>query len=92
MVVYSLRPPQVGIADIEKVLRFSPHGSAAPWHKDQLCHTSEPRDKAAAKREEPPANRGFFHSFVREGGLELTSTPSRRESRLSVLPHEINDL
>ncbi len=30
--------------------------------------------------------------FVRGGGLELTSTPSRRESRPSVLPHEINDL
>lgn len=30
--------------------------------------------------------------MVREGGLELTSTPSRRESQPSVLPHEINDL
>ncbi|OOE02544.1 hypothetical protein UN64_20255, partial [Fictibacillus arsenicus] len=29
---------------------------------------------------------------VREGGLELTSTPSRRESWKGVLPHEINDL
>lgn len=31
-------------------------------------------------------------SSVREGGLELTSIPSRRESRPSVLPHKINDL
>lgn len=29
---------------------------------------------------------------VREGGLELTSTPSRRGTTESVLPHKTNDL
>ncbi|GAA2187455.1 hypothetical protein GCM10009786_12470 [Leucobacter alluvii] len=49
MIVYSLRPPQVGNADIEKywsvrlTVRADPRGSTAPWHKDQLCHTSAAR-------------------------------------------------
>lgn len=74
-------------------------GAGPPAVADDAGISRNPTGSALGprQRKRPPTGktqsqvRGRL-TCVREGGLELTSTPSRRESRRSVLPHKINDL
>ncbi|CVM38658.1 Uncharacterised protein [Streptococcus pneumoniae] len=72
---------------LHAVVRF--HRRRLPSHRHHSRGDAGPGNTQGPGRDDrgPAARRA-----VREGGLELTSTPSRRESRPSVLPHEINDL
>ena len=71
--------------------RHGLHATRAPGALRGPCWPPALRTRKTPEPENQIPGRGPFHS-VREGGLELISTPSRRESRYDVLPHKVNDL